>query len=68
MGSAGLGKRPLGVLTYEVALRALGQDLTGLMIESLEIKVEDDIFVARGIRISSANDRSKRRIRVFRRA
>ena len=40
--------RPPGWLTYAVALRAIGQDLTGLWIEFLEIVVQDDGFVARG--------------------
>ena len=35
-------------IEYAVALRAIGQDLTALLHESLEIKVEGDVFVARG--------------------
>ena len=41
-------------ITYEVALRAVGQDLAALLFESLEIKVEDKILVARGRCISHA--------------
>ncbi|HEY2990165.1 MAG TPA: hypothetical protein VGL11_20800 [Candidatus Binatia bacterium] len=64
----GLTRRALGALTYEAALRAVGQDLAGLAIESLEIKVEGNIFVAHGIRIGSADDsRSKSTIRLLRR-
>jgi hypothetical protein len=35
-------------LTYGIALRAIGQNLAGLAIESLEITLEGEVFVARG--------------------
>jgi hypothetical protein len=35
-------------ITYEAALRAVGQDLADLLFESLEIKIEDKTLVARG--------------------
>jgi len=41
-------KRPIGGLKYAVALRAIGQDLSGLSIESMEISVQDDVFVIQG--------------------
>lgn len=35
-------------LTYGIALRAIGQNLAGLAIQSLEITLEGEVFVARG--------------------
>lgn len=46
--------RPIGGLKYEVALRAIGQDLSGLLIESLEIAAEGNAFIARASCISTA--------------
>lgn len=40
-------------ITYEVALRAVGQDLAALLIESLEITVEGNAFVAQGFGIAA---------------
>ena len=53
LGDASTGRGIAGI-TYEVALRAVGQDLAALLFESLEIKVEDKILVARGRCISHA--------------
>jgi hypothetical protein len=36
----------VGAASYEVALRAIGQDLTPLFVESVAITVEDETFVA----------------------
>jgi hypothetical protein len=47
LGEVSIGGGIAGI-TYEVALRAVGQDLAALLFESLEIKVEDKILVARG--------------------
>jgi hypothetical protein len=47
-------KRPIGGLKQAVALRAIGQDLAGLSIESMGITVQDDVFVAHGRSIGSA--------------
>jgi len=53
LGEASTGGGIAGI-TYEVALRAVGQDLAALLIESLEINREDKILVARGRSISYA--------------
>ncbi|HEY3303630.1 MAG TPA: hypothetical protein VGL70_08875 [Candidatus Binatia bacterium] len=47
-------KRPVGGLKHAVALRAIGQDLAALSIESVEITVQDTVFVAQGRSIGSA--------------
>jgi hypothetical protein len=48
-------KQPIDGLTYAVALRAIGQDLADLLIQSLEITVRgDDVFIAQGYRIAAA--------------
>ncbi|HEY2990171.1 MAG TPA: hypothetical protein VGL11_20830 [Candidatus Binatia bacterium] len=48
-------KQPIDGLTYAVALRAIGQDLADLLIQSLEITVQgDDVFIAQGYRIARA--------------
>lgn len=49
------GRSTGGPTAYEVALRAIGQDLAALLIESLEITVEDSDFVAQGIAYSDAS-------------
>jgi hypothetical protein len=49
-----------GIL-YQVALRAIGQDLAPLILESLEIKVEDKDFLAHGRRIGSGGEPIMRR-------
>jgi hypothetical protein len=53
-------KRPIGGLKYAVALRAIGQDLTGLPIESMEITVQDDVCVAQGRCIGDAKPFGRR--------
>lgn len=40
-------------ITYEVALRAVGQDLAALLFESLEITFEGNAFVAQGFGIAA---------------
>jgi len=47
-------KRPIGGLKYAVALRVIGQDLSRLSIESMEISVQDDVFVVKVRCIGSA--------------
>jgi len=47
-------KRPIGGLKYAVALRVIGQDLSRLSIESMEISVQDDVFVLQGRFVGSA--------------
>ncbi|MGH7766332.1 MAG: hypothetical protein ACREQP_02665 [Candidatus Binatia bacterium] len=47
-------KRSIGGLKYAVALRAIGQDLAGLSIETTEITVQDNVFVAQGRSIGPA--------------
>lgn len=36
------------LITYGFALRAIGQDLTALMVTALEIRIEDGAYAARG--------------------
>jgi hypothetical protein len=43
----------IGGIAYEVALRTVGQDLAALLIESLEITVEGNAFVAQGFGIAA---------------
>jgi hypothetical protein len=38
--------KPVGAASYEVALRVIGQDLTPLFVESVDITVEGETFVA----------------------
>ena len=42
------GEGPLAAIKYETALRVIGQDLTPLMVESVELTIEDNTFVAHG--------------------
>jgi len=48
-------------IPYQVALRCIGQDLTPLLLESLEITLEDKDFVAQGCRIGSGGEPLMRR-------
>jgi hypothetical protein len=54
LNSDGSDKWNLTGIQYQVALRCIGQDLTPLVIESLEITLEDRDFVAQGLRIVAA--------------
>jgi hypothetical protein len=56
---ADLAKRAGEGTNYAVALRAIGQDLTGLLIESLEIAVQDGVFHARGICFGVSKESSR---------
>jgi hypothetical protein len=56
---ADLAKRTRDGLDYAVALRAIGQNLTGLLIESLEITVQDGVFHARGICFGVSKESSR---------
>lgn len=40
-------------IQYEIALRAIGQDLANWALESLEITLEGDVFVVHGYRVTS---------------
>jgi hypothetical protein len=53
---------------YEVALRAIGQDLASLLIESLEIKLEEKTFVAQGRHLRAPNNKPEPRKGIFRRS
>lgn len=53
LNSDGSDKWSLTGIQYQVALRCIGQDLTPLLLESLEISLEDRDFVAQGLRIVS---------------
>ena len=55
----GSTKKNMGGLKYAVALRAIGQDLAGLLIESLEITIEGKAFVVKGNCIAAAQPKSK---------
>jgi hypothetical protein len=48
-------------MLYQVALRCIGQDLTPIMLESLEITVEEKDFIAHGRRIGSGAEPFMRR-------
>jgi hypothetical protein len=52
LGDTSTGRGIAGI-TYEVALRAVGQDLMTWSIESLEITVEGNAFVAQGFGIAA---------------
>jgi hypothetical protein len=56
---ADLAKRARDGLDHAVALRAIGQGLTGLLIESLEITVQDGVFHARGICFGVSKESSR---------
>ena len=56
---ADVAKRARDGLDHAVALRAIGQDLTGLLIESLEITVQDGVFHARGICFGVSKESSR---------
>lgn len=59
------GEGPLAKIKYEVALRAIGQDLTALLLESLQITVENNAFVARGSCIGHAHETKSKSRQVF---
>lgn len=61
LNSDGSDKWRLTGLLYQVALRCIGQDLTPIMLESLDITVEDKDFVAHGRRIGSGGEPLMRR-------
>lgn len=42
--------------SFAVALRAIGQDLTSLLPQNLEIRFEDEAFVAHGVALRGAAD------------
>jgi hypothetical protein len=56
---ANLGKPAGSKLEHAVALRAIGQDLSGLLIESLEITVQDGVYHARGSCFSVSKESSR---------
>lgn len=61
LNSDGSDKWRLTGFLYQVALRCIGQDLTPLLFESLEISVEDKDFIAHGRRIGSGGEPLMRR-------
>jgi hypothetical protein len=46
-------------VSYAVALRAIGQDLSGLLIESLEITVHEGVLHARGVCFGAEKESSR---------
>ncbi len=52
LGDTSTGRGIAGI-TYEVALRTVGQDLAALLIESLEITFEGNAFVAQGFGLAA---------------
>jgi hypothetical protein len=48
-------KVPIGGLKHAVALRAIGQDLSGLLIEYLEMTVAENLFVVHIRRVGQAD-------------
>ena len=50
--------KPVGAASYEVALRVIGQDLTPLFVESVDITVEGETFVAQAWRIAAGEKKT----------
>jgi hypothetical protein len=48
LGQGRSGEGSLAAVKYETALRVIGQDLTPLLLQSVEITVENNAFVAQG--------------------
>lgn len=61
LNSEGSDKRRLAGTRHQVALRAIGQDLTPLMLESVEIVAEEKDFIALGRPIGAGGEPILRR-------
>jgi len=61
LNTDGSDKWRLTGILHQVALRCIGQDLTPLMLESLEITVEEKDFIAQGRRIGAGGEPVMRR-------